>query len=91
MVGNPANMGSTIESPCNDVCRMHAPTGWCEGCGRTIEEIAAWSRLDAAARRRVWALLPARRAELRHRLSTEGRQAVAPAPAASPQEPPCTS
>jgi predicted Fe-S protein YdhL (DUF1289 family) len=51
-------------SPCINVCRMHAPTGWCEGCARTIDEIAAWGLLDEAARRRIWALLPARQAVL---------------------------
>ena len=46
-------------SPCINICRMHAATGWCEGCARTIDEIAE------AARQRVWALLPARQAVLR--------------------------
>ncbi len=50
-----------IPSPCINVCRMDARTGWCVGCLRTIDEIAAWSRLDDDAKRRVWALLPVRR------------------------------
>ena len=50
-------------SPCINVCRMSPETGWCEGCQRTIEEIARWSRatnedrrsiLAAVAGRRVW-------------------------------------
>ena len=57
----PASGGA---SPCVNVCRMHA-TGWCEGCARTLDEIAAWSRLDDEARQRVWQLLPARQAALR--------------------------
>jgi uncharacterized protein len=56
-------------SPCVNVCRMHAPTGWCEGCARTLDEIAAWAGLDDAAKRRVWTLLPARKAELDRRLA----------------------
>ena len=40
---------------------MNLRTGWCEGCRRTIDEIAAWSTLDDQAKRAVWALLPARR------------------------------
>jgi predicted Fe-S protein YdhL (DUF1289 family) len=52
-------------SPCINICRMHAGTGWCEGCARTLEEIAGWGRFDDAARQRVWALLPARREVLR--------------------------
>ena len=48
-------------SPCINICRMHAATGWCEGCLRTLEEIATWSRLDDATRQAVLQHLPARR------------------------------
>lgn len=51
-----------IVSPCTNVCRMDAATGWCEGCLRTIDEIAAWTVLDDAGRRAVWARLAERRA-----------------------------
>lgn len=34
-----------LKSPCIDLCRIDAPTGWCEGCGRTREETAQWRRL----------------------------------------------
>jgi uncharacterized protein len=44
-----------VPSPCVSVCRMDAATGWCEGCLRTLEEIAAWSRLGDEDKRRVWA------------------------------------
>jgi predicted Fe-S protein YdhL (DUF1289 family) len=50
-----------VPSPCVDVCRMDPTTGWCLGCARTIDEIAAWSSLDNGGKRRVWKLLPARR------------------------------
>jgi predicted Fe-S protein YdhL (DUF1289 family) len=40
---------------------MDRTTGWCEGCLRTIDEIAAWSGMDDAAKRAVWAELGARR------------------------------
>ena len=46
-------------SPCINICRMHAGTGWCEGCARTIDEIAAWATLDDRAKRVVWKRLPA--------------------------------
>jgi len=36
---------------------MDPGTGLCEGCLRTLAEIADWSRMDDAARRRVWGLL----------------------------------
>ena len=50
-----------VASPCINICRMHAPTGWCEGCLRTIDEIATWGRLDTAARLAVLDRLPPRR------------------------------
>ena len=59
----------SVPSPCIDVCRMHPPTGWCEGCGRSIEEIAAWSQLDDPGKYRVWKLLPARKAEVQRQLA----------------------
>lgn len=46
-----------VPSPCVNVCRMDAHSGWCEGCWRSIDEIAAWSRLDEAARRALWPVL----------------------------------
>ena len=41
-------------SPCISICRMDAATGWCEGCFRTLDEIAAWGRMADDARRAVW-------------------------------------
>jgi uncharacterized protein len=55
---------SEIPSPCTSVCTIDAATGWCAGCLRTIDEIAAWGSLDDAGKRAVWKRLPARRAEL---------------------------
>jgi hypothetical protein len=52
--------GSPVPSPCINVCRMDAASGYCEGCLRTIDEIAAWSGADDAARRAIWAQLPDR-------------------------------
>ena len=52
-----------VPSPCIDVCRMDAASGWCEGCLRTIDEIAAWGALADADKRAVLRLLPLRRAE----------------------------
>ena len=50
-----------IASPCIGVCAIEAQTGWCEGCLRTIDEIAAWGALDNRSRREIWKRLPARR------------------------------
>ena len=52
-----------VPSPCINVCRMDAATGWCEGCLRTIDEIVAWGSFDNVAKRAVLKRLPARRAE----------------------------
>lgn len=52
--------GAEVPSPCVSVCRMDAASGWCEGCLRTLEEIAAWSALDDDARRAVWRLIEQR-------------------------------
>lgn len=49
-----------IESPCVLVCSIDTDTGWCFGCGRTRDEIARWTTIDAAARRAVMAVLPER-------------------------------
>lgn len=54
-------MASGVPSPCISVCRMDRHTGWCEGCMRTIDEIAGWSAMDDGQKRRVWQLLPQRR------------------------------
>jgi uncharacterized protein len=50
----------TAESPCLKICVMDTASAICAGCGRTIQEIAAWSRLDSAARIQINAALPAR-------------------------------
>ena len=39
---------------------MDAATGWCEGCFRTLDEIAAWGMQDNTARRAVWRLIEQR-------------------------------
>jgi uncharacterized protein len=53
-----------VPSPCIDVCRMDARTGLCEGCLRTLDEIAAWAALTDAMKREVLANIEARRAAL---------------------------
>jgi predicted Fe-S protein YdhL (DUF1289 family) len=46
-------------SPCNQVCTLDG-RDVCLGCGRTIEEIAAWATLPLAARIAILAALPGR-------------------------------
>lgn len=43
-----------VPSPCISVCRMDPSTELCEGCWRTLDEIASWSALPEAGRREVW-------------------------------------
>ena len=50
-----------VASPCVNVCRMDAANGYCEGCGRTLEEIACWSAYGPAEKRAVLAQLQARK------------------------------
>lgn len=47
--------GAPLPSPCVSVCRMDSASGLCEGCLRTLDEIAAWGTMEDAAKRTVWA------------------------------------
>ena len=58
MVG--AGLGEEVPSPCISVCRMDAATQLCEGCFRTLDEIAAWGRMPDEDKREVWALIAKR-------------------------------
>jgi predicted Fe-S protein YdhL (DUF1289 family) len=61
---NNSRISPGVASPCINVCQMNEATGWCEGCHRTLDEIAFWSVLDESDKEAVWALLPARRAQM---------------------------
>jgi uncharacterized protein len=52
---------SPVPSPCVNVCRIDAATGLCEGCTRTLDEIAAWASMDDDGRRAVWRTIAVRR------------------------------
>ena len=56
-----------VPSPCISVCVMDADGVLCTGCFRPLDEIAAWGMLDADAKRRILAALPAREASRRTR------------------------
>jgi hypothetical protein len=53
-----------VASPCVSVCTMDAASGLCVGCLRTLDEIAAWSVIDAPTKRAIVEALPGRRARL---------------------------
>ena len=60
-----------VASPCISVCRMDDGTGWCEGCLRTLDEIAVWSVMEDDDKRAVLLELSRRRVQWRRlRLST---------------------
>ncbi len=65
-----------IKSPCINVCKMDAASGLCRGCSRTLDEIAAWSRLDDAARSTILAAVAVRRGERRSAPPGRGNQHV---------------
>jgi uncharacterized protein len=51
-----------VPSPCISVCRVDADSGWCDGCLRTLDEIAAWSQLANDSKRSVWRIIEQRAA-----------------------------
>ena len=53
----------SVPSPCTGVCRIDARTGWCEGCRRSLDEIALWSSLSDEERRAVRQRLKLRRVD----------------------------
>jgi uncharacterized protein len=50
-----------VESPCVGVCVIDERSGLCEGCLRTLDEIALWGSSSPAQRRQVLARVEARR------------------------------
>lgn len=51
----------TVPSPCIQVCRLDSQQRYCEGCWRTVDEIAAWSGLSNGQKIRLWRELGQRR------------------------------
>jgi predicted Fe-S protein YdhL (DUF1289 family) len=54
-----------MKSPCIEVCMFDRPTGWCYGCGRTLEECRAWKKAQPYRLRAITADLPRRLERLR--------------------------
>jgi len=50
----------SIDTPCIAVCMMDPRTNLCFGCGRTLNEIARWHRMESTERLSVMAELQAR-------------------------------
>lgn len=58
---HPAADAGPVPSPCVNLCKMDAQGALCQGCLRTIDEIAGWSAADDDAKRAVWRAIDARR------------------------------
>lgn len=41
-------------TPCISICRMSDDTTYCEGCWRTLDEVADWAQRSPEAKRDVW-------------------------------------
>jgi predicted Fe-S protein YdhL (DUF1289 family) len=41
-------------SPCVSICKMNPVSELCEGCFRTLDEIALWGRMAEESKREVW-------------------------------------
>ncbi|MBU2957078.1 DUF1289 domain-containing protein [Paracoccus sp. 1_MG-2023] len=52
---------SRVVSPCIGTCRIDPDRQLCEGCLRTLSEIASWAGMSDRERRAVMDDLPARR------------------------------
>ncbi|MDR5876099.1 DUF1289 domain-containing protein [Vreelandella gomseomensis] len=46
-------------SPCRKICRVVPDQSLCEGCGRTLDEIARWGQMTEAEKAPVWKRLDA--------------------------------
>jgi predicted Fe-S protein YdhL (DUF1289 family) len=65
---------AAASSPCINICIVDPPSGLCQGCGRTLDEIAAWAALGEGERLAIMATLPARLARSRQeRMASAGR------------------
>jgi predicted Fe-S protein YdhL (DUF1289 family) len=60
----PGGRVEDVPSPCVNICRMSDLAGFCEGCLRTIDEIACWSGYTREEKLAVLAKLEARKREL---------------------------
>ncbi|RZL92334.1 MAG: DUF1289 domain-containing protein [Variovorax sp.] len=55
----------SVPSPCISVCRMNdGEPPLCEGCFRTVPEIAAWSRMKDGDKQQVWTRIAQRTKEI---------------------------
>jgi len=53
MAPQPERSLRVISSPCTGICTLDEAAGHCLGCGRSLEEIAAWSMMNEARRQAI--------------------------------------
>ncbi|MFA6968781.1 DUF1289 domain-containing protein [Bosea sp. (in: a-proteobacteria)] len=56
------NSSNAISSPCIKACMLDPVSKLCEGCGRSMAEIARWGSLSEAERLAIMARLQERQA-----------------------------
>lgn len=68
------NKARTMESPCILLCSIDSNTGYCFGCGRTRDEIGAWTSYSDSERSAVMGLLAERLEGLERKPRRETRR-----------------
>ena len=51
---------AAIETPCEQICIVDAPSGLCRGCRRSLDEIGRWTAYSDGERRHIMDELPQR-------------------------------
>jgi predicted Fe-S protein YdhL (DUF1289 family) len=46
-----------VSSPCNGICRIDTDSGLCEGCARSMDEIATWGSSSEERREEILRLV----------------------------------
>jgi len=65
-----------MRSPCNQICEIDSPAGFCIGCGRSLDEIEEWPAANNKRKQQILAVLPARMAALSGYEGPTGANAV---------------
>ncbi|MEP7348500.1 MAG: DUF1289 domain-containing protein [Sphingorhabdus sp.] len=56
-------MNSNPASPCNQVCDIDAVSGYCNGCRRSLDEIAIWGSASPVQKQAILDALEERSAQ----------------------------
>ncbi len=75
-----------VESPCVKICVIHPEARLCTGCLRSLDEIAAWSKMSNDERRAVIEALPARKGLLARRRGGRSARLARPRPGSDRRE-----